>query len=329
MAADPDDRTLTYERPAASFATRRQFRILLVLLLLNFAITLQTAYAPGLRNDLRSWWDGYQSKRQSRALHKQAMNFVESSSKVVWDENPQSATGLLAGQGYGPIRVERSHSFLAHRPFGARAVIPTLADNWNHQNFRFPFPNHPGEVVVEPDECALILLHGFKTSGGADRLVYVYVKGHVLANNPEFPDRRAMPPLDKQWSSMAEKELGVVAGSCTADADGRASLAEGDSTFLTIYPPGERQPVAFTWSPPANRNPEQIRLDSSDNFRFYAGKPDPANPSQFTFDYDFGQQHGTVHGWLAADGTVQLKPDTGAMLGSRWYPTGIPPAGPR
>src|SRR5947209_8110351 len=90
-----EDRTLAYERPAGSFATRRQFRILLILLLLNFAITLQTAYAPGLRGDIRSWWDGYQNRRQLRALHQQATGFSEPASKVIWDENPDTAAVLL------------------------------------------------------------------------------------------------------------------------------------------------------------------------------------------------------------------------------------------
>ena len=47
MAQHREERTLTYERPAAQFATRRQFRLVLLLLLLNLGITIQNAYWPG------------------------------------------------------------------------------------------------------------------------------------------------------------------------------------------------------------------------------------------------------------------------------------------
>ena len=49
MAQHLEERTLTYERPAAQFATRRQFRLVLLLLLLNLGITIQNAHWPGGR----------------------------------------------------------------------------------------------------------------------------------------------------------------------------------------------------------------------------------------------------------------------------------------
>lgn len=328
MAGDAEDRTLTYERAPAAFASRRQFRILLVLLLLNFAVTLQTAYVPQLRDDLRSWWAGYQDKRQARALQEQAMRFNEPASKVVWDENPDTAAALLNTPGYGRIHIDRrgEETLLAHWPSGARALIPSAADLWSIKNCRYGFPNLAGREVVEPDECALLLLHGLKSPSGQERLVYAYVKGKILARNLRFPNDRNEPQLGRQWSSSATRELTLVAASCTTDADGHASVSEDDVSRLEIYPPNDRQDVKFTWTPPAGKNPEQIHLDSGPRFRFYAGVPDPANPSQFTIGYDVDQQHGTIHGSIAPDGPVVLKPDTGAMLGNRWYPTGLPSA---
>jgi hypothetical protein len=288
---------------------------------------LQTAYAPRLRGDLREWWSAYQNRRQSRALNQQVTAFSEPASKIVWDENPDTAATLRSASGYGRIRVELSaqHTFLARWPFGARAIIPAAVNQWHLQNFRFAFPNQGGRVVVEPDECALVLLHGFKRPSGEYRLVYVYVQGKILARNPEFPDRRDMPPLDRQWSSKVNKELVLVAASCTTDADGHATCLESDVTTFNIYPPDNRQELDFTWIPPSGGRPEQIRLDSRGKLRFYAGQPDPASRSQFTIGYDVDQQHGTIHGQVMSDGTVQFKPDTGLTVGNRWYPAGSPP----
>ena len=41
--------------------------------------------------------------------------------------------------------------------------------------------------------------------------------------------------------------------------------------------------------------------------RFYPGVPDPADPSRFTIDYQLGDRHETIDGYLADDDSVTLK----------------------
>lgn len=331
MAQHREERTLTYERPAGQFATRRQFRLVLLLLLLNLGITIQNAYWPGLLAAVKDSWSKYQQVRQARALQRQALNFAEPQGKVVWDENPQTAATLLANPSYGKIRVERvdQYPFLANWPRGARAVVPVAVQRFYSNDFHFDFPQRSGQVVVEPDECALILLHGFKTPAGQDRLVFVYVKGRLTLQSLEFPDHRAKPPLHRPWSASVEKELVLVAGSCTPVEDGTVTMVDGDVTSLLIYPGEDRQNVQFTWTPPKDGKPEQIRLDTGGRFRFYAGRPDPADHSQFSIDYDLDERRGTIYGRIKPDGSVEMKPDAGTVVGDRWYPgaSGPLPAG--
>jgi hypothetical protein len=90
-------------------------------------------------------------------------------------------------------------------------------------------------------------------------------------------------------------------------------------------------PVTMRWhyTPPSSDGPARIRLEGRELFRFYAGKPDPADASRFTIDYDIDGKPGTIHGQLRDDGSLELKPTTGVTAGLRWYTQapGTQPAG--
>src|SRR5689334_17844237 len=62
----PEKPALEYEYTSARFATRRQFRLLLALVLLNLLITVQTAYWPGLVHSFKTQWTDYQQHRRER-----------------------------------------------------------------------------------------------------------------------------------------------------------------------------------------------------------------------------------------------------------------------
>jgi len=55
------------------------------------------------------------------------------------------------------------------------------------------------------------------------------------------------------------------------------------------------------------------------NLRFYAGQPDPADPAHFTIKYDLRNGSGIIDGRLNEDGqTVTLKIISGPALGTNW-----------
>lgn len=61
------------------------------------------------------------------------------------------------------------------------------------------------------------------------------------------------------------------------------------------------------------------------NLRFYAGQPDPADAAHFTIKYDLRNGSGIIDGRLNEDGeTVALKIVSGPALGTGWA---IDPAG--
>jgi hypothetical protein len=69
---EPQQPSLAYERPASSPVPRWQFRLMFLLLLVNLAVTLQIAYAPGVTASAQRWWADYQQRRRSEALWRQA-----------------------------------------------------------------------------------------------------------------------------------------------------------------------------------------------------------------------------------------------------------------
>ena len=123
MPNDNQKAPLSYELPPSSPVSRRQFRLLLALVLVNLLITLQFAYFPGLTASIKNRWAQYQQKRereaavkQALAVEQQAMNFADPPDKVVWDENPETAAKLLAAGGYKSIPVAVHHRLRRGRP---------------------------------------------------------------------------------------------------------------------------------------------------------------------------------------------------------------------
>jgi hypothetical protein len=331
----PDDKQkppLSYELPPSSPVSRRQFRLLMALVLVNLLITLQFAYFPNLTASIKNRWTQYQQKRereaavkQALAVEQQAMSFADPPDKVVWDENPETAAKLLAAGGYKSIPVENLNSMpsLANWPRGAAAVAPPVARAVLDARY---LPGLRADGTV--DESAMVLMRGLQSPSGQRRLVYVFVQGKLLlinsgAHRLERPPPGAAAPDRRPGTFSVTKELRVVAVPCMPGAGEKPASHTSESTTLMIHGTStDGLPLKWHWAPPSGDKPEEIRIEGREMFRFYAGQPDPSDPSRFTIDYDVDGQRGTIRGQLKNDGTVELKPTTGMTIGRRWYPNG-------
>lgn len=320
---------LAYERSGSQYATRRQFRVLLALVLLNLLITLQFAYFPSLTATVKNRWAQYQQKKEQAAAVKQAlaveqqvMRGSEPAGKVAWDENPETAAALLGGAGYKRVRVDglQRSLLLANWPRGAAARAPAALEQvWaGLSRYKHPFPGIGGMRSVDADEYGLVFMHGLKTPSGEERLVCVYANGRLSLES--FPPGRAPRP-DQPFSGAASKSLRLVAIPCVPGRGEKPlAVVGGGRTELVIHGEGEDPEVKWTWTPSADGRPEQIRIQAPFTYRFYAGRPDPADPSRFTIDYDVNGTPGTIRGRLNSDETFELLPTTGKVVGGRWYP---------
>ena len=328
MATDKPDPApaLAYERSASQYATRRQFRFLMVLGILNLLITLQFAYFPNLTAAVKNRWAQYQQKRereaavkQALALEQQVMTFAQPAGTVAWDENPDTAAALLAGDGYKRIRTDGLPPFLDNWPRGAAAKTPAALEQvWaGLSQYKHPFPGIGGFRSVEPNEIGLLFAHALKTPSGEERLVCVWAQGRLTLI---FPGSR-LPQPDEPFSGTAKKSLLIVAVPCVpGKGEKPIAVVRDGRTELLVHPVREEIEVPWTWTPAANGQPERFRIDAPYTYRFYAGQPDPADPSRFTIDYDVNGKRGTLRGRLTRDDTIELLPTTGKAVGSQWYP---------
>jgi len=334
MDAGPKDERkppLAYELRPNGPVSRRQFRFLLALVVLNLLISIQANYAPGVSNFIKEQWAEHKRKvvqaaavKQAAALEQQAMNWSQPPGTVVWDEDLQTAAKLLGGPGYKKVRVEglAGQPALANWPHWAAAKSPALLDQvWGGLSplYHHPFPRVGGEESVEPDEYTLVFMHGLRTPAGAPRLVCVYVRGK-LSLREMYPRATDLPG---QVSGKADRTLRLMASPCLpGGGDKPITLVKDGRTTLLVHPEGENLSINWAFTPGANGHGEQFDLKMPDVFRFYAGQPDPADPSHFTIDYDLNGQRGTIHGYLRNDDSIQLKPAAGKTVGDRWYPRG-------
>ncbi|TMB85889.1 MAG: hypothetical protein E6J45_14755, partial [Chloroflexi bacterium] len=147
---------LSYERPPASPVPRWQFRLMLLLVLANLAITVQMAYAPGVTAAVGKWWEEYKATRQQQALQRQAWGFTEPAGTVVWEEDAEAAARLRAKGNYRMTQVPRdvqfgNYPFLNNWPRGAAAAPPAFAGQLQRN---FPVFDSGGHIPQQEDDWA-------------------------------------------------------------------------------------------------------------------------------------------------------------------------------
>lgn len=142
--------------------------------------------------------------------------------------------------------------------------------------------------------------HGPLQSGGLQS------QGTLFVGERRSPaDNRRLVAVDlrmswnnRNWYATVEKRA-VVPGTLRTEPRetwGGPPAADLTSTNLV----GQREDLfIFDWN-------RKVKL--------FAGRPDPADPSHFTIDYELDGRHGTIDGWLRDDDAVDLKlrnPDDG------------------
>jgi hypothetical protein len=298
----------------------------MVLVVINLLITLQFAYFPNVTAAVKNRWAQYQQKREREAavkkalaVEQQAMSFSDPPGTVVWEEDPAKAAPLLAGSGYAKIEVNNlaEMPLLSNWPRGAAAVTPAI--------LKSILPNESRRLGND----AVLLLHGMRSPSGQERLVYVYLFGGLDLNESNARSRferlaRRTAEVPLAGTFTVDKQLMLIAGAyLPGGGEKPPEPVQGAGASLLIHGFGtDAQRMNWHWAPPSGDKPEEIRIDGREVFRFYAGQPDPSDPSRFTIDYDVDGQRGAIRGQLKNDGTLELKPSTGHSVGRQWYPLG-------
>ena len=307
--SDEPKATLPYEPPTTG-VSRRQFRWLLVLILLQTVMMVQSTYAPGVSEWIRARWAQYQQDRkhaqsvaQKLAADRQMLAIVQPADSVVWEEDPARAASLLLAVGYQPVSASSTWktSLSTSVPLIAYAAVPKILN---------PLASSP----IGGD--AVIFAHGRAAAGGAERLVVVRFDGKLVMN-----DNANGPAGDEDLNDVIGKMQSIYAASYGGpDADGEFVL-DTPVTELSIHPGGDLAQMPMHWkASKSTSQPGTLKIDYIDQLRVFAGQPDPADTSHFTIHYELDGQPGDIDGWLAGNGIVRLKPREGIVRSSRWYP---------
>lgn len=309
--ADESKPPLQYQ-VAPSPVTRGQFRLLLLLMLIQVVITAQSTYAPGFIAWVRERWAEHQQAVAHRALVRQNLaaaqkwlSHTDAPETVVWDEDPDRAAKLLATPGYLPIEpyAQQADGVQNAMPHGAlrdlRVALPPIGGNF---------------LTRAGSNSALAFLHSRRASNGPERLVAVTVSEFLSLSTPSHTQ-------DAKFDFSVYKLQTFSAQSYAISSDG--DLAEDGASHNDLQLQAGQSGVAMPgyWTPSAvPGNPGSLRIEYRDQLRVFAGQADPSDASHFTIAYDLDGQPGVIDGWLNADGSVKLEPRVGKRVNKVWYP---------
>jgi hypothetical protein len=314
--------------------TRGEFRLLLLLMLIEVAISAQTAYAPGIVAWAKNAWAEHQAAvahraavRKNEAVAAQCLSFARPVTAVVWEEDPNRAAKFLEGSGYYAVRPRAiMNDFLENAiPPAAMAERPLRipVDDMNFVSSQFQ--EFTGSWLSNNrSDTTVTFLHG-RTVGGIERLVLVLYGAPFEAGSVQRDEHQP-------WEGHISKFQSFAAMSFGRGEDGMFSAMNSPVTALSLAPLNNSDPITTGvspnstlmpahWSPPPKAGlPGKVTIDYRNQFRVYAGQSDPADASHFTIAYDLDGQAGVVDGWLKPDGSVVLEPRVGKRVNTVWYP---------
>jgi hypothetical protein len=347
---------LAYDR-AGPYATRRGFRLLLVLTLLNTLMLAGFVVGPQIKPFAAEQWQQWQAARAAQrqlqvdaAVRHACLAYAPPAGLVAYEEDPAEAAKLLApGDGkYGsavPGLGAPSQPAARVRGPGDDPAVPSEFQPPVRASLPDAFTDFDGRAnqtlfggVTEP---ALLFLHERTTPRGTKHLVVVRLyPGYEFGSHDTFTDDHQT----RTWTLGKSRRLAASAWDYPAPpASPRLAsvwsvlLALPDRQRTLAEMPVRPRPVdasAALVSGAADEHPP-VPIDYGNRLRVYAGQADPADASHFTIAYQLDGKAGTIDGW-AKDTGVVLRPREGAPVapdgGSSqafnefWDLTATPPA---
>jgi hypothetical protein len=276
---------ISYE-PAQPAVSRRAFRMLLLLTLLNTVMLGGYVLGPAFQRFGKEQWDAYKqrqaeqkaaaalaaSRASAMAVERAALAYAPAPpGTLVYDDNGTRPGGPDAPPAAATTQPAPLVPWPAAAPQPAPYLtLPATAKGWGR--------------LVNPAYVVLFMQERRASLSSAPRLALVLCDPELLLR-PSAGDEYGRRDF-----------LGLTFRTTTA-ADDFAGLA------YTYY---EWKP---TQRPPGDPLPEPA-------LRLFAGQPDAADPSRLVIPYELGGTRGQILGKLYADDTLQLTPD--GPLAQRW-----------
>jgi hypothetical protein len=305
---------IDYDRTRGG-VSRRQFRFLLFLTLINTILLTGYIVGPSASGLIKGGWNEFQARRALRKQQQQSEAFLNQlrthsapADQIMYEENPIIAAKLLAS----------SSDF---------TTIPTSADSIMHltpQPWQPPVYRKDPAIITQlqqpvsplfPRASSTVLLHAFHNPAGQERLVWIVVSGEQLLLYTATNESR------RDLQAHTDRKLTAYIVDITT------SLMPSKSAALIPKTPTLKTTV--TWTRGATWENGTITTNPAGLFRFYAAQPDPKDRSHFTIDYTLDDQRNTIDGYLKNDDTIQFIPRAGRIIDSKhegqiWDPFAAP-----
>jgi hypothetical protein len=314
-AAAPPQR-LEYDKP--SMVSRRQMNLFLLLLTVNTILFAAFVCLPAASPWLKQQWEDWQRRRAAtKAAEAQrqevasCLTFAQPPTTVVYAEDTDDARKLLASAGRSrTLAVPGSNTGVsgwAGAPGSSNSLADLLtvhgwqgpalrgrAEPWHtvvRRSSRFATPSSADDSVV--------FLHGMRTPGGRERLVWVSLSANQELRSPQQKGEPHVVETRRKFRGWVFDP---------------ADLNKVTETTITLTePPGRHTSFHLVYGGDGTR-PRIERVERKGVWRIFAGQIDPADPSRLTILYEVDGQTGVIDGRLTDGDRLMLEPRVGALV---------------
>jgi hypothetical protein len=310
-AAQVTPPALTYDlEPGRPQVTRRQFRFLLILTLVNTLMLGAFVAGPGISKMTAGWWNNYKRWRDDRAKARQdkairdkflvdyrrILTHSAPPDKVAYEEDQDRAAKLLAAGDHTTF-FGGNPVYLTPKPWQT-PVMPHAPLPLQLMSIRSGVPGAP------------LFIGGRKTPSGEERFVWV---GLISDQRWEtVRDRSDAVATSRRYNVKTRRILSARA--YRPHAVDTVLEGGGQHTLEILQPPDGETTV--TWTMTTSWENGRIDVLPRHLMRFFMGQPDPNDSSRFTITYEINGERGILDGQLHDDQTVTLRPRQGRIVRS-------------
>lgn len=302
---------MEYDTPRADQVPRRKYLVVLVVATVLFA-TLAPLLLLGLLGRSRTAAQIVGTPAPAPVRIPRARGVVVDAQQQVADarrrSNEARLKDLLVNK-LAPSQVVYEEEPLAARQLYGKGIINQRA---SRRDMSAPFFNAFEPPVYRNDgfwregqddrRDALLFAHRLTSPGGNERLVMLEME--VTLDGTKLANEEYKVTINRQLKFRI----------CQPKLAGTSPDTVRWGQSLKIVQAGDRNVIPIKWVDGALRSARPKEY----NLRFFAGQPDPRDPSHFTVDYEIGGVKSTIDGWLTDDDFLRIIPRGGTVDRGTW-----------
>ena len=298
---------LTYRPEAGGRVSVRGFRLLLTLTLLNTTLLGMSVLGPQLFPFLRQQWQQWRAERAKRqaeqaslqavlAAERQCLSYSPAPDVLVYTEDPVEAAGLIRD---GGAAFTRAANLRSDAPRGWVPPVRIVAPKFYGDYLGGLYPRASGA------QGALLFLHERTTPGGAKHVVAVHFAVDTGFRNTHETVADGVFGI----ATYQQKRRTVTARAWPVGVAPKEARGVAKSREFRVGLPDSHERRVFGRSQEPEARPVGP-IDYGNILRFFAGQPDPNDPTHFTIRYQIDGRDGVIDGWLKDD-ALKLEPREG------------------